>query len=161
MDVALGSTAIDIPAGESAYQVRDHFTLPVAVDALGVFPHAHYVCRRMDAWAVLPGGERRWLIRIGEWNFDWQEQYRYSAPLRLPAGSRLEMEFTYDNSAANPRNSHQPPQRVVWGPGSGDEMAGLHLQVVPADAADAEELGQALWGKMMRSLGGGIYRTPR
>ena len=64
------------------------------------------------------------LLRIPDWNFDWQQQYTYAAPLRLPAGSRVEMEFTYDNSAENPRNPHHPPQRVTWGPGSADEMAG-------------------------------------
>jgi hypothetical protein len=40
-------------------------------------------------------------------------------------------------------------------------MAGLHLEVVPVDADDTDELTQALWGKMMRSLGGGIYRPGR
>ena len=41
-----------------------------------------------------------------------------------------------------------------------DEMAGLHLQVVPVRESDLEELSQALWGRMMRSLGGGVYRSP-
>jgi mono/diheme cytochrome c family protein len=160
-DVALGSNAIDIPAGERQYRVSDHFTLPVDVDAYGIIPHAHYVCKEMKGIAILPDGRRIWLIRIPDWNFDWQEQFRYREPVRLPAGTRLEMEFVYDNSAENPRNPSQPPARVKWGPGATDEMAGLHLQVVPVDAADAEELGQALWGKMMRSIGGGIYRPPR
>ena len=48
------------------------------------------------------------------------------------------MEFTYDNSAANPRNPHQPPQRVRYGPSPNDEMAGLHLTVVPVDPDDAD-----------------------
>jgi hypothetical protein len=60
------------------------------------------------------------------------------------------MEFTYDNSEGNARNPHHPPQRVTWGPGSADEMAGLHIEVTPVDVEDAEELAQALWGKMMR-----------
>lgn len=68
------------------------------------------------------------------------------------------MEFTYDNSEANPRNPNHPPARVRWGPGTTDEMAGLHIEVVPVRAADADELSQALWGKMMRTLGGGIFR---
>jgi len=160
IDVALGSTAIDIPPGERQYKVTDHFTLPVAVDAIGIIPHAHYVCRQMKAWALLPDGRRRWLLWIRDWNFNWQDQYRYRAPVRLPADTRVEMEFIYDNSDGNPRNPNQPPRRVRWGPGSADEMAGLHLQVVTVRADDAEELGQALWGKMMRSLGGGIYRPP-
>ncbi len=153
MDIPLGSNAIDIPAGESAYRVRDHFTIPVEVDAIAITPHAHYICKEMRAYAVLPDGSRRPLLRIPDWNFDWQQQYTYAAPLRLPAETRIEMEFTYDNSAANPRNPHHPPQRVRWGPGSADEMAGLHIEVSPVDSDDAEELSQALWGKMMRQRG--------
>jgi hypothetical protein len=151
MDIPLGSARIDIPPGERAYKVTDHFTIPVEVDAIGVIPHAHYVCRSMYAYAVLPDGTRRTLLRIPEWNFNWQQQYRYAAPLRLPADTRVEMEFTYDNSEANPRNPNHPPARVQYGPGTNDEMAGLHLQVIPADPDDADELSQALWGKMMRS----------
>ena len=51
---------------------------------------------------------------------------------------------------ANPRNPNHPPARVRYGPGTNDEMAGLHIQVVPVHAEDAEELSQTLWGKMMR-----------
>jgi len=70
------------------------------------------------------------------------------------------MEFTYDNSEGNPRNPNHPPKRVVWGPGSTDEMAGLHIEITPVRDDDAEELSQTLWGKMMRQLGGGLCRPP-
>lgn len=161
MDIALGSRRIDIPPGERAYTVRDHFTTPVAVEAIGIIPHAHYICKEMRGWAMLPDGRKQWLLRIRDWNFNWQEQYRYAAPLELPAGTRFEMEFIYDNSEANPRNPNHPPRRVLWGPATTDEMAGLHVQVVPRDAEDAHELGQALWGKVMRMVGGSFYRLPR
>ena len=159
-DIALGSRQIDIPAGERAYKVRDHFTTPVDVEAVGIIPHAHYICKEMDGWAILPDGRKEWLIRIRDWNFNWQEQYRYATPVKLPADTDLEMEFTYDNSDANPRNPNHPVRRVVWGPETSDEMAGLHVQVVPEDMDDWHELGQALWGKFMRSVGGGFYRKP-
>lgn len=161
MDVPLGSNRIDIPAGDAAFKVTDHFTVPVDVDAIGVIPHAHYVCKTMYVYAVLPDGTRRTLLRIPDWNFNWQRQYRYAAPIRLPADTRIEMEFSYDNSAANPRNPNSPPKRITWGPATTDEMAGTHLEVIPVRTDDAEELSQALWGKMMRSLGGGIYRPGR
>src|SRR5207245_4914462 len=45
----LWSQAIDIPAGERAYIVRDSFTLPLDVDLLRILPHAHYLGRRMEA----------------------------------------------------------------------------------------------------------------
>ena len=157
-DIPLGSRQIDIPPGESAYRVRDGFTLPVEVEAIGITPHAHLICKDMKGFAVLPNGTRRWLLWIRDWDFNWQEQYRYQTPVRLPAGTRLEMEFTYDNSAANRRNPNRPPQRVVWGPDTTDEMAGLHVQVLTAREADFPELAQALWGKLMRSVGGGFFR---
>jgi hypothetical protein len=31
-------------------------------------------------------------------------------------------------------------------------MAGLHIEVAPVRESDAEELGDALWGKMIRTL---------
>ncbi|MCC6538443.1 MAG: hypothetical protein IT162_12885 [Bryobacterales bacterium] len=160
MDIALGSRAIDIPAGANAYKVTDSFELPVDVIATGIIPHAHFLARTMRGWAVLPDGRRLNLLTIRDWDFNWQMQYRYRDEMPLPAGTRLEMEFTYDNSAANPRNPSRPPRRVTWGPASTDEMAGLHVQITPAREEDAEELGRALWGKIMRELGGGM-RQPR
>lgn len=160
MDIALGSRNIDIPPGESNYVVRDYFTLPTGVEVTGIIPHAHYLARQMRGWAILPDSRRISLLTILDWDFNWQQHYRYARPFVLPEGTRFEMEFRYDNSAANPRNPFSPPQRVAWGPGSSDEMAGLHLQVIPHDDDGARELGQALWGKIMRELGGGIFRRP-
>jgi hypothetical protein len=160
MDIPLGSRNIDIPPGEKAYKVTDRFTVPVAVDAIGIIPHAHYICKEMKGIARLPDGTTRWLIWIKDWDFNWQEHYRYRSPIHLPEGTRLEMEFTYDNSARNPRNPNHPPRRVQWGPGSSDEMAGLHVQVFASSEYDVEEMVQALWGKMMRSVGGGFFTLP-
>jgi hypothetical protein len=159
-DVGLTSNRIDIPAGQRDYKVTDYFTIPVDVDAVGVIPHAHYICHDMLGYAILPDGKRRTLIHIPDWNFNWQEEYRYPTPIRLPAGTRVEMEFTYDNSDANPRNPNHPPKRVVYGAGSTDEMAGLHIEALPLRESDLEELNQALWGKVMRMLGGGVFRMP-
>ena len=122
----------------------------------GIIPHAHYICKKMTGWATLPNGRKRTLIRIDDWDFNWQEQYRYRQPLRLPAGTKVEMEFVYDNSAANPRNPSNPPKRVEWGSDATDEMAGLHIQVTPVRMEDLPELGRALWGKIMRGVGGFI-----
>ena len=160
MDIPLGSRNIDIPAGEKAYKVTDHFTLPVDADAIAIIPHAHYICKEMKGVARLPDGTKRWLIWIKDWDFNWQEHYRYRKPVHLPEGTRLEMEFIYDNSDANPRNPNHPPRRVLWGPDSADEMAGLHVQVFASRESDAGELAQSLWGKLMRSVGGGFYTAP-
>ena len=160
VDVGLASKEIDIPPGDPHYVVRAHFTIPVAIDAVGIIPHAHLLCREMRGWAILPDGRKQWLLNLRDWDFNWQDQFQYAHPIRLPADSRLEMEFVYDNSAANPRNPNSPPKRVQWGPGTADEMAGLHVQSIPVHMDELTELNQALWGAVMRSVGGSFYRLP-
>ncbi|MCY3843252.1 MAG: tetratricopeptide repeat protein [Acidobacteria bacterium] len=150
VSVILQSMTIDIPAGESAHAVRDAFRLPVALDLLAIYPHAHYLGREVRATATLPDGTERMLLRIDDWDFNWQDEYRYRTPVHLPAGTRVEMHYVYDNSAANPRNPHDPPRRVVFGPQSSDEMAQLLLQVVPAGTEDREALTNALRVKSAR-----------
>ncbi|HEX4133921.1 MAG TPA: hypothetical protein VHY84_04795 [Bryobacteraceae bacterium] len=160
VDVGVASKLIDIPAGDPHYVVREHFTIPIAIYAVGVIPHAHLLCREMRGWAILPDGRKQWLLNLRDWDFNWQDQFQYAHPIRLPADSRLEMEFVYDNSSANPRNPNSPPKRVQWGGGTNDEMAGLHIQSIPVHMDELPELGQALWGAVMRSVGGSFYRLP-
>ena len=140
--VQLGSQTIDIPAGASAHVVEDRYRLPADVDLLAVYPHAHFLARQVEGYAVLPGGARRPLIRIDDWDFAWQDEYRYAEPPRLPAGTEVVMRFVFDNSAGNPSNPSRPPRRVRFGPQSTDEMAELMLQVLPVDPADRPALVQ-------------------
>ena len=72
-------------------------------------PHAHYRAREVKAWATLPDGARRWLIRIQNWDFNWQDQYRYANRSGCRPARRLEMEYVFDNSDRNPRNPIRPP----------------------------------------------------
>ena len=148
--VVLNSLTIDIPAGATAHVVRDRYRLPVAVDLLSVYPHAHYLARQVEATATLPDGSERTLIRIDDWDYNWQDEYRYLQPLHLPAGTEVEMRYTYDNSAANPRNPHHPPQSVRFGPKATDEMAQLMMQVLTARSGDRDVLTQNLVLKATR-----------
>ena len=138
--VKLESKAIDIPAGDASYVVEDSYTLPVDVEAVSIYPHAHYLATRMEGSATLPGGRVTPLLSIPRWNIRWQDQYRYRTPLALPRGTTLRMRFVYDNSAANPSNRFKPPRRVHWGPLSTDEMGALWLEVVPSRPEDAAVL---------------------
>jgi hypothetical protein len=127
---------MDIPPGDAAYIVTDSFEVPVDVEALSIYPHAHYTGKTMDAWAVRPDGVEVPLLRIPAWDFDWQDEYWFAQPIALPAGTRLHLKYVYDNSAANPRNPFSPPRRGRWGPRSSDVMGDLWLQVVARDPGD-------------------------
>lgn len=132
----IGRQDIDIPAGEARHVITESYTVPVDVDVYTVYPHAHYRAREIKGYATLPDGTRRWLLFIRDWDFNWQEVYRFKNPVSLPAGSAVAMEFTYDNSAQNPRNPHQPPRRATFGKNSSDEMGDLWVQVVPRRASE-------------------------
>ena len=135
---------LDIPAGEKNFVVTDEFKLPVDVEVLGVYPHAHYLGRDLEGFATLPDGTKKWLIHVKDWDINWQAVYRYAKPMFLPRGTVLAMRYTYDNSADNVRNPHHPPRRVVAGNRSTDEMAHLWIQVLPQQRDDLKILQVAL-----------------
>jgi tetratricopeptide (TPR) repeat protein len=129
-------TSIDIPAGAPDYLVTDSFRCPLDLEVLAVYPHAHYLGKLLEGYATLPDGSRKWLIRIPNWDLNWQGVYHYKQPLTLPRGSVITMRFHYDNSANNIRNPHRPPRRVRGGSQADDEMGNLWLQLLPVGAGD-------------------------
>jgi len=137
--------ALNIPAGVRDFPVSDDFRLPMDADILAVYPHAHYLGKLLEAYATLPGGARKWLVRIPDWDPNWQAVYYYREPVSLPKGSVISMRYHYDNSAANVRNPNHPPRRVKGGDQATDEMAHLWLQVLPRGAGDRRrELQEAV-----------------
>jgi len=124
---------LDIPAGDKDFLVTEDFTIPVDVDLLGIYPHAHYLGKDIQAIATLPDGTRKTLIHIPQWNLNWQAVYRYAEPVILPKGTTVSLRYTYDNSDENPMNPNHPPIRVKGGNRSTDEMCHLWLQVLPVN----------------------------
>ena len=122
---------LDIPAGEKHFVVRDELTLPIDVDLLAIYPHAHYLGKDLQASATFPDGNTSTLIHIPQWDLNWQAVYRYAEPMFLPKGTKVRMRYVYDNSEDNALNPNHPPERVRAGNGSKDEMAHLWLQVLP------------------------------
>jgi tetratricopeptide (TPR) repeat protein len=145
---------LDIPPGARDFAVTDRFRLPVDVDLLAIYPHAHFLARTMDARATLPDGTERPLIRIESWDFKWQDVYRYAQPMRLPKDTTIAFRYTYDNSEDNPRNPTRPPKRVSAGMRSGDEMAHLQLQVRPVRTDDVLTLRTAFYHELVRKAPG-------
>ena len=106
----------------------------------------------MQVWATLPDGKKQWLIWIKDWDFDWQGQYRYKTPLELPAGTRIDMVYTYDNTSDNPRNPSNPPQRVRRGEQTTDEMGITFIQMMPKNPTDLPALRAAMRQKFAGAL---------
>jgi tetratricopeptide (TPR) repeat protein len=121
----------------------------VDVVVLAIYPHAHFLGKRVEAWATLPDRRRVWLLKIADWDINWQAVYTYRTPVHLPRGTTVEMRMAYDNSGENPRNPAHPPERVRAGPRSKDEMSHLWLQVL-VDETSRQDLRVPLQEALMR-----------
>ena len=137
-------SGLDIPAGESNYELKSKFTTPVDIDLIGVGAHMHYIGHTAKAHATLPDSTIKPLFYIDDWDFNWQGRYVYDEPIRLPAGTTVEGTVSFDNSAANPHNQFNPPRRVRWGLESTDEMGSVIFSAVPASEADLDEFNAAV-----------------
>ncbi len=149
--VKLESKSLDIPAGQADYAIEDSYTLPADVEAVSVYPHAHYLGKAIEGSATRPDGTVVPLLRIPSWNIRWQDQYRYRAPVPLPKGTTLRMRIVYDNSSANRNNPARPPVRVHWGPLSTDEMGALWVEVVPRRQEDIALLARDYVTRALRA----------
>jgi hypothetical protein len=131
---------IDIPPGQSDYRIEASYTLPIDVRGIEIGGHAHYICSSMHMTAKLPTGESLTLLKIDDWDLDWQDRYQFAKPLDLPKGTELTAVITYDNSANNPENPYSPPRNITWGRESNDEMGSITLQTIARDEAEREQL---------------------
>ncbi len=145
---------LDIPAGEANYVIKDSLTLPVDTDLIAVGAHAHYLGKSMEAVATLPDGTRQTIFRISRWDFNWQDQYVYKTPVRLPAGTRIDATITWDNSSSNPNNPFSPPRRVTWGEESQDEMGSVGFVAVAANSWEHAQLASLSRSKLRGVVGG-------
>ena len=134
--------ALDIPPGASDFVVTDEFTLTTDVDLLAIYPHAHYLGKELRATATKPDGTMLTLILIPRWDLNWQAVFYYQQPVPLPKGTVVVMRYVYDNSEANIANPFHPPQRVLGGNKTTDEMAHLWLQVLPRGTEEEHEMAR-------------------
>ena len=137
-------SGLEIPPGEKDFVIKDSYTLPKGIDAVGIGAHAHILAKKMQMTATLPGGESKTLLLIKDWDFAWQDRYFFKQLVPLPEGTRLEVEIHWDNSRDNPRNPANPPVRVTWGEQTRDEMGSISLLAVPQHETD--------WNSMNRDL---------
>ncbi|MEZ5365795.1 MAG: hypothetical protein R2748_26560 [Bryobacterales bacterium] len=117
-----------IPAGAEGYEVTASFAAPLAARIYALLPHMHLLGREISL-ELSRGGETQTVIRIDDWDFDWQDTYWLEEPLLVPALTRATLRCVYDNSAANPNNPNHPPKDVGWGEKTTDEMALMFVAV--------------------------------
>jgi hypothetical protein len=109
--------------------------LPVALSVFSTFPHSHKLATNIVNYAykttdTIP------LIRIKEWDFDWQGYYTFRKLKKIPAGYKLFSSHLFDNTTNNPNNPSNPPVDVKAGTSTTDEMLFDSFQYLIYQAGD-------------------------
>jgi len=138
--VALNEVDLFIPAGNPKVTVTRRFEFGARADVVAMMPHMHYLGASLRVEAV-EGASRRCIVDIPEWDFDWQQTYRFpdGEPFDLRPTEAVELTCVYDNSAANQPTVggvRQEPRDVTWGEGTLDEMclAYAHIRLPSGQA---------------------------
>ena len=95
--------------------------------ALAIIPHMHLIGREIKVTATYPDKTKKTLVHITDWDFNWQEAYRFKEPVALPKGTKITVHGWFDNSAGNANNPNHPPRQVGFGENTTDEMCVAYL----------------------------------
>ncbi len=128
-----------IPAN-TVKQFHAVYKTPVDVSLLGIWPHCHMLGKDWEVYAKLPNGNQIPLIKIGDWDFNWQGGYYFQKLIVLPTGTEIHAFATYDNTVDNPVNPNSPPKSITWGESTKDEMFYLPLSFVLYQPGDEDIL---------------------
>ncbi len=109
--------------------------LPVSLSVFATFPHSHKLATSILNCAykttdTIP------LIRIKQWDFNWQGYYTYRKMKKIPAGYKLFSSHVFDNTTKNPNNPSNPPVNVKAGTSTTDEMLFDSFQYLIYQAGD-------------------------
>ncbi|HXB93718.1 MAG TPA: cytochrome c [Puia sp.] len=105
---------------------------------LYVWPHMHLLGKEYTAYITTPAGDTIRLVHIPDWDFRWQEIYRFRHPVKVVKGSVIHLEGTYDNTSNNPFNPNNPPKNVfsMGDMKTTDEMMTLMMGFLPYKDGD-------------------------
>jgi len=112
------------------------YTVPFDISLVGIFPHMHLLGRDWEVYIKHPDGTKTNLIKIPDWDFNWQGGYYFERYKIAKKGSKIHAFATYDNTKDNPFNPNNPPRFTTWGEGTKDEMYYLPLLFVPYNTGD-------------------------
>ncbi len=114
------------------------YEIPTDVSLVGIAPHMHLLGKHWEVWMEKPNGEIVNLIKIPEWDFNWQGSYSFERYIVAPAGTVIHAVASYDNTTNNPNNPSNPPQFVTWGESTTDEMYYLPITYVEYETGDED-----------------------
>ncbi|PYR55561.1 MAG: thiol-disulfide isomerase [Acidobacteria bacterium] len=138
---ALINANFTIPPGAPDQRVDAEMTIQRDITVWSMLPHTHVRGKRWEYQAIYPDGRTETILAVPKYDFNWQTEYIFKQPLKLPKGTKIHSTAWYDNSAAN-RSNPDPSSEVHWGDQTWEEMqfSGITYTVDLAPAAPTAEV---------------------
>ena len=110
-----------IPPNDGNWTVTgiNGFQDDVTIHAISL--HMHLRGKDVTYLLTYPDGREEVLLRVPNYNFEWQLPYEFAEPIKVPAGSTVKAIARYDNSTRN-RMNPAPNKEVYWSEQSWDDM---------------------------------------
>ena len=128
-----------IPSGDPNWETSAEVQFNQDAELVWFLPHMHLRGKDMTYQLQLPSGEKRILLRVPKYDFNWQLAYEMERPIRVPKGSKLLVTAHYDNSANNKFNPN-PNKDVLWGDQTWEEMMVPFFGVIVNKSADPRKI---------------------
>jgi len=118
--------------------ITETFYVNQTVSMVNILPHCHLLGKSWEIYATTFQGDTIPIIKIPEWDFDWQSFYYPEYLLKIPSGSTITAKCVYDNTSNNPDNPNDPPEIVFPGDGTHDEMFFVPIEFIPYQEGDED-----------------------
>jgi hypothetical protein len=110
-----------IPAGAADHAVESGLEFTEDVTIYNITPHTHLRGKRWEHRVTYPDGRTEIILSVPNYDFNWQTDYQFVTPLKLPKGAKLQAVAHYDNSKDNKANPDSTKD-VYWGDQTWEEM---------------------------------------
>jgi hypothetical protein len=118
---SLVNGGLHIPPGAADQRVDAEMTVSQDITLWSMIPHTHVRGKKWIYDITYPDGRKDTILSVPKYDFNWQTDYVFKQPLKLPKGSKLHATAWYDNSTANKSNP-DPTKEVWWGDQTWEEM---------------------------------------
>ena len=134
----LYNRGFEIPPNHPNYRIGSSRVLEKDTLVLTYWPHAHLRATASRYTAIYPDGTEELLLDVPHYDQGWQVTYKYKEPKLLPKGTRIDVDFWYDNSPERASRRNFNPNRFVgYGPRTDDEMSLGFIGYAEIDDAEA------------------------
>jgi hypothetical protein len=131
----ISNHSFEIPPQHSSWPVGAAMTFEEDSTILALHPHMHLRGQDARYIAYYPDGTTEELLWVPEFDFNWQLDYTYSEPKKVPAGTRVEFTVHYNNSPENVSNP-DPTIPMVWGGPTTMEMMIGYISFTNSEPSD-------------------------